>query len=354
MLLGSMRLVARPRPITARSVAGALVLTMLGMCAWAAAKPGQAPAGTKTKAPAPASTKAKASGSGSYYLPDSVVLARVNDRVIRVKDYIHAFFNTSPEFRPHADSLGRRKFLETMIQQEIIAKVARDAKRPETMEDRGVMKTYSTRAYSNVLYKREVLDSVRVTEADIDSIMAQMRRRLHLQRMRFGSRQTAERIRGDLIANRISWIRAMTLHTPIPGDTTTSGDLGWRYRGEVSPTLAPVVFALPVGGISPVIIEPPVYAIYRVAEEKPVQLNAPGIFRSSIITELTQGKTLILSEKLLHRLRSEIELKYDSANVQWASNRFPAKVQGAGTAQVLIDISVPEIAPKDTGRVLGT
>src|SRR5262245_7037719 len=171
-----------------------LLVAWSGIAAWAQ---GKAPA---TKVPSP-SPQAKAGHSAPAkkppisYVPDSTVLAKVNDKTIRAHDYVLAYFSSYPEYRPRPDSAGRVEFLETMIKKEVIARVARDAKRPLDVTDRGTLQTFTLRALSNVLYQRAVLDSVQVDEASVDSIYEQMKRRLHLQRIRFGSRTTAERIR---------------------------------------------------------------------------------------------------------------------------------------------------------------
>ena len=346
----------------ARRLAGAVLACGLLAWSWAAAgaedrarPPGATTARPGVKPPSPPASRGNVAPRAALeYLPDSTILARVNDRGIRVKDFVLAYFRTSPDHRPRPDSAGRAEFLETMVTKEVIARVARAAKRPEGYEDRGIMRAYSQRVLSNVLYQRSVLDSVRVSEADADSIAAQMRRQLRLDRMRFGSRQTAERVRADLVAKRMSWARAAALRVPIPGDNSASGDIGWRTRAEVPAAAAPLIFGLPVGGISPVLVEASVYALYRVVEEKPFLLSTPGVLRPSIIDELRQRQTTALSERLLAGLRAEIDMRYDTVNVLWASARFPTKVKGEGSSYVSIDLTVPVIPAADSGRVVAT
>ena len=89
-------------------------------------------------APAPPVYKLPSKPTQPVFVPlaDTVVLARVSDRTIRVDDYVDRFFNAYIEFRPTADSLGRVEFLQRLIDKEVIASVARAAKYQETFEER--------------------------------------------------------------------------------------------------------------------------------------------------------------------------------------------------------------------------
>src|SRR5437867_9199827 len=60
------------------------------------------------------------------YLDDTVVVARVNDKVIRVRDYLDRWFSDI-EFRPVPDSAGLAEFLRRLVDKEVIANVARSA-----------------------------------------------------------------------------------------------------------------------------------------------------------------------------------------------------------------------------------
>ena len=330
----------RPRWARSLAVGAASAAVALGVSAIAEA---QAPK------PAPRKTLAPTS-----YLPDSAVLARVDGRAIRVKDYVERYFNSYVEFRPSGDSTGRHKFLQTMIDKEIIAKVARAAKRPETFEERGVMKAHTQRVLGNILFKRAVSDSVRVSEDEVRAVYEQMKRELHLGRIGFGTRQTAERMRADLAAGRVSWARAWDLRVRLPGDTTRSYDIGWRKREATPPHVASVLFALPVGAVSPVIAEPPTYAVYQIREERPYQVREYSIYRDAIMQSVRGEKIGRQQETLLSTLRTGMGLKYDEFNIAWAAAQFPSKIHGSGTSNLVIDTTVPTFAPADTARVLAT
>src|SRR5436309_5035515 len=57
-------------------------------------------------------------------LHDSVVIARVDDRLIRVYDFRDRYFSSDAETRPAPDSVGRVEFLKTMVDKEVMGLTA--------------------------------------------------------------------------------------------------------------------------------------------------------------------------------------------------------------------------------------
>src|SRR5437899_767423 len=156
--------------MTLRSVAavGLLALAAAAVAAAPATQeraPSQAPEGADTAQRAvPTIPKFKRMYGSipdtGQFLPDSAVLARVNDRIIRVGEFIERYYNSYAEYRPSHDSTGRVLFLNNMVKKEILADMARKANRPESFEDRVIMRQHTVRVLSNVLFQRAVLDSV--------------------------------------------------------------------------------------------------------------------------------------------------------------------------------------------------
>src|SRR6185295_1872061 len=97
-------------------------------------------------------------------LPDTAVIARVQDRVITAKDFSEAWFDSDPQVRPQSDSLGRVEFLNSMVNKEILALVAKSVDRPLGFEDRTTLREHTNRVLTNVLYQRMVIDSIQITE----------------------------------------------------------------------------------------------------------------------------------------------------------------------------------------------
>jgi hypothetical protein len=287
------------------------------------------------------------------YVDDTVVVARVGDKVIRASDFVDRWFSDI-EYRPVPDSVGLAEFLKRLVDKEVIANVARSAKFEETFEDRATMRNSTRAALGNALFAHAVLESVQVSPAEAESVYNQMKRQLHLARIRFGSFETAERMRRDIVAGRLSWTSAWNLRLRIPGDASVTSDIGWQSRQSVPPDFARAIFSQPIGGIAGPLLEPPGYSLYQVKEERPLKLQDFRMYRSVIMDQIRQEKTAYYRERVAAGIRKSVGLRVDSTGAAFAASRFPKKLSGEGTSRVVMDITVPTFAPEDTGRVLAT
>jgi hypothetical protein len=289
------------------------------------------------------------------FLPDTAILARMNDRLVRARDFVEAYFSSYAEFRPRPDSAGRVQFLNTMVNKEVLAHVARRARAPETFEDRIVMAQHAQRVLSNVLFQRAVLDSVREPgEEEIRRVYAQFGHELRLQRILMRERRLAEAVRRDLAERRMTWRDAARRHSTSPADSAPDGDLGWLRRNALDPAIATAVFDLQPGQISRVLEDPAGYAIYRAVERRAVpQLSYPPM-RSMIRDELRGLEIGERGGRILAALAARAGMVHDSANIAWAASHFTPAVSMTGGAHPLIEIEagVPHFDPADTSRLL--
>ncbi len=289
------------------------------------------------------------------FLPDSVVLVRVNDRVIRVGEFVERFFNSWAEFRPRPDSAGRVEFLNTLVKKEVMAHVARQAGRPETFEDRIVMREHGQRVLSNVLFQRAVLDSIQEpTEEEIRKVYDQLGYELRLGQLLFPSRDLAERVRRDLRDRRITWADATMRYAPPATDTLARGDLGWLRTAALPLAIAGTVFDLKPGEISSVLPDLAGYSIYRAAERRNIPAITYQAMRFTLRNEIRNLRIDEQNERMLGGLRTKVGVVYDSATIAWAASRFSAPVSMSAGPRPIIEIEagVPSFPPEDTSRVL--
>ncbi len=291
----------------------------------------------------------------AQFLPDTTVLLRVDDRAVTARDFVETYFNSWAEYRPRADSAGRVQFLEQIVNKEVMGHVARRADRPLEFEDRVAMREHTERALSNVLYQRMVLDSVHVTDADLEALRQQYSCEKHLKHILFADQLTAERVRLDVMRKRINWKDAQRRYSKATDDVSQEGDMGWVARSKYEPAIARRVFDLEPGQISQPYEDANGVHIVLVAERRPAAthplVNAPRFLRNEIRTQQIAGR----AEIILARLREQAGLQYDRANIAWASSFFrPPSPMTDSSAVLTIDASLeaPHYAPEDTGRVL--
>lgn len=332
---------------------GLAVLCLLAVCTGAHGAP---PPTAATSAGSKIRSFINSVPDTGQFLPDTLLLASVNDRVIRVGEFIDRYFKSYAEFRPPSDSTGRVEFLNSMIKKEVIADVARRAKRTESFEDRTVMREHTERVLSNVLFQRAVMDSiVEPSEETIRKIYAQTGFELHLQVIVIPDLQQAERVRRDLVSRRITWRDAVRRFSAIRADSFPDGDLGWRRRDALDSRVATAVFDLAAGEITRPLQQYEGYAIYRALERRSIQLLSYQPIRTLIRDELRGLQIAERSERIFAYLRARAGMAHDSTNIAWAASHFKRAVTMSTGPHPMIDIDagVPQFDPADTSRVLG-
>ena len=288
------------------------------------------------------------------FLPDTVLLARVGDRSTRVSDYIDAYFRSYAEYRPRPDSAGRIEFLNSMINKDVLGLTALAINRPFGFEDRAVMREHTERVLSNVLYQRAVLDSVTIGDDEMRQLYEQYKYALRLRHIQFTLRDTAEKVRRDLIAGRIAWKNAVR-RSSTASDSDRDGEIGWRNRTGFDAFMAYPVFSLKPGGFSPVLQDAGGYQLIQVMERRPENPPSYEDLRSALRSELRSVKTDQRVEGVQALLRAEIGMVHDSTNIAWAASIFtPTRSSGRGEGGTTLEFNtaLPEFSPADTSRVL--
>ena len=288
------------------------------------------------------------------FIPDTTVLARVNDSAITVRDFIRSYFNAYAADRPGVDSLGRVEFLKALINKEVLGRTARKAGYVPTFEDRVVMREYTERVLSDVLYLRAVLDSVQVTDADIQRVYDQFRYELHLRHILFADRATADRVRLDLLRGRTSWKTAVKTYSRATKDGP-EGDAGWAIRVGMSYAQAEAICTLKPGEISPVIEDEDGPHLFQIIERRQVTPMSLATLRNTIAEQIRNDRAAKNEQKVFDLITSQIGFQLDTANVAWTARFFPnsRSTQREGhTLEMVFDVGLPSFSPADTSRVL--
>jgi hypothetical protein len=356
-----------------RPLAG-LGLLLLCSATWAQApapKPWQ-PGNTPSQPAAPAATQKPRFGKDGkplhYYdgipdtgqfLPDTTVLGRIDGRVFRVLEFRDRWFASYMLDRPKPDSAGRLEFLNSMVNREVLAALAREANRPFTFEDRSALRETRQRMLSNVVFARLVSDSAQVTREDVQHVYEQSRLRLHVRHIVADDPATAERARADVLGKRLTWAQAVKTYSNGRGDQGPDGDLGWLERTYFDPTPAMEVFDLADGQLSGVFPSADGWQFVQVLERRDGPQAAFDVLARGLALEVRQVKISRRVEQVRQQIRLRIGMAYDSTNITFASGLFAENdrqqqaAQAASKRQVIdLSGSLPEFQPADTARVL--
>ncbi len=290
------------------------------------------------------------------YLPDSAVVGRIDGRLFRIGEFRERWFASYFLDRPQKDSAGRHEFLESMVNKEVLAALAREVNRPLGFEDRTVLRETRQRLLSNATFARLVSDSARYTNEEVRRLYVLGDFRYHLQRIVTDGPATAERARADLLAKRLTWDEAVARYSVERGGPHPGGDLGWVARTELDPLNAPAVFTLPDGAVSPVFRDRSRWQVARIVERRPERQPGLEHLGKAVAQEVLAVKLSQRSEVVQDLIRARIGMAYDSTNIGWAAALFAETervVQGDDPTPVLdMGAAVPDFQPADTSRVL--
>ena len=288
------------------------------------------------------------------FLRDSVVLARFDQKHITVGDFRREFFAIFSGNRPDRDSLGRVSFLNALISKELLGPAARKVGYDIGYEGRVQMKEYTQRVLSNTLFRKAVVESSQVTEADIVRVHGQFKHSPHVRRIVFADLATAQRVRLDLLAGRVTWKDAFRKYSKL-GEAGTDGEFGWLSRASLDPGLAETVYALKPGGITPVMETAAGPQIMQCVEIREVSTPSLEGMRYAIKNELINLRVQVGAATLQQLMRDHMSFVPDTANLRFASRFFsPAMSMSheGGQAALEFNISLPVFSPGDTSRVL--
>ncbi|MEO5618816.1 MAG: peptidylprolyl isomerase [Candidatus Eisenbacteria bacterium] len=291
------------------------------------------------------------------FLPDSFVICRVGPRLTTVRDFVRLYFDSYIEDRPMADSAGRVTFLENIVSKDVLGQIALEVNRPFRFEDRVVMREHEQRTLSNALYRTAVLESLQVTDAEIEREYEIFKWEVLLRHIMFADQATAIRVRREIQRGRISWKQAYERYSLSKGkDKGPDGQLGWTVRGGADLYTARTIFTLGAGGMTEPLEETGGWNVVQVVEKKQGSPPSLDAVREFIRSQLTEAGVSMRARAVRDLVRKQISMKYDSTNIAWAASQFEA-VQTVtrgddGVPNITLNPNIPHFEPADTSRVL--
>jgi hypothetical protein len=293
--------------------------------------------------------------TAGVFLPDTTVLARVDDHVFTARDFVETYYNAYAPDRPGQDSLGRVDWLNSMVNKDVLGRVARAAAAPLTFEDRITLRAHTDRVLSNVLFLRAVLDSSAVKEPELVSVYRQFPVEHHVRRLYFADPNIADQVWRDLKAKKLTWEDAAK-HSLPQADAKPDGDIGWASRMNMTEEVAARLYALSPGAFTPVTEVSGGFYIYQSLARRRVEVPPYNSVRKWIYDRRRLVHIKERKDRLQDLVKREIDLHYDTTNVVFASRLFKATIQNqtdsTGAPNIRISTAVPVFRSVDTSRVV--
>lgn len=289
------------------------------------------------------------------FLPDSAVLAIVAGRPITAGRFRNDYYDVYAPIRPKSDSTGRAEFLNTLVDKIVLGEVVRPLPFKPGFEQRATLREYRERVLSNVLFQRAVLDSCNPSEQDIRAFYEKMKQEVRIQRIRLLSPSHAERVRGDLMAGRTTWRRAVAEHS-IEKLPDPDGDIGWANLYGLPEPLASMIADLKVNGITPPVRTTDGFFLFRRVGTRPFSPPSFDGIHKTLLIRLRNHMVQQRSDSLQRRLMVQRGMQVDTANVRFASSMYQPHVTSerkeSGVNAVSINVDMPHFEPADNERVL--
>ena len=291
------------------------------------------------------------------FLPDTFTICRVGPRRTRVFDYVANYFHAYAEYRPKPDSTGRVEFLNNLINKDLLGLVALEINRPLDFEDRAQLREAEQRALSNALYQSSVLDSLNVTQADLEQEYETFRYEVRLRHITVPDSTFANSLRLDLLRGKITWSQAYGRYSLTKNkDAGADGDIGWKQRISFSLQDARKIFGLGPGGISPPIEDVNGWNLVQVTDKRAATPPSLEAMRGMLTDQLNSERLDQRTQAIRGMLRQEVGMSYDTTAIRWTASHFgpsqSVSQEEHGATQIEFNTSVPDFTPEDTSKVL--
>jgi hypothetical protein len=244
--------------------------------------------------------------------------------------------------------------MKSLVNREVMALVAHEVNRPLGFEDRAVLREYSQRALSNALLQRAVLDSVVVTEEELQKMYEQTGYEQRFRQIVFKDMPTALKVREDLAKARIGWANAFPRYNQTKG-AAELGDLGFIARDKLDIGIRYELYALKPGEYSRPFEDPEGIHVVQVTERRKVAKLAMNATRPLLDRQVRDLKIAARSTHLQDELRRRFGVTYDTVNVNYVAVRFTPSVEmqrNGPLSGINFSGRIPSFEPADTGRVL--
>lgn len=241
---------------------------------------------------------------------DEMVVAKINDRVITLQRFENSYKNVDVKFLPQKGGFeGRKEFLETMINKEVMAAKADELgydKDPVVVEG---MEMYKKLGLQAAFLKFRVADKVKVTEEDIKGIYEKDGATLSVKQILLDTMEEAQEVY-QLLKNGGDFDTICKQYSKSP-DAEVGGKVLTVSYGGFAPEFQREIFALPVGGVCSPIETPYGYFVVKVLKKEKKANPRPLEEERARLEKLARSyKEMEMTNQLSEQFRQK-------AGVQW-------------------------------------
>ena len=242
---------------------------------------------------------------------DQKVLARVSNDVITLKEFNEKIEKLPKQYQEIARS-QKRKFLDDIINEELLYKEALKAKVDKDPETQEVIEAAKRKIFISRILKNRIEDRVSVSEENIRKYYDE-----HSEEFMLPERWRASHILVDTQAEAEEVMERIKqgadfseLARNMSKDATSKqdGDVGYFSKGQLIPEFEKACFELEVGEVSDVVKTQFGYHVIKLTDKKSPEVQDFSNVKSIINKEMEREQKKELFEKMMADLKNEAKI----------------------------------------------
>lgn len=279
------------------------------------------------------------------------VLARVGPKAITLARFME-YHRTPPTLQRSVDEeyeiMSQR--LDDLIRYTLIELGGKDDGLDRTEAFRKARENHEKDLLNRLYKQRQILEQIRVSEAEIDTFLARSAVQRHIQHIVVTSQEKADRVLSRLEAG-AEWGPLAQAESEDPRRMMHQGDLGWMSWGEGNfayyEDLQPIVYRLPVGNWEGPIRSGNEFHFIKVLEERERTMGPPEQERAAARSRLVSLRQTDMEQELVNRIWSEQGYRVNEDQFRWLVDRIVTSFQNDPRNN-----PVPVLSRADSRRVV--
>jgi parvulin-like peptidyl-prolyl isomerase len=256
---------------------------------------------------------------------EDLKLAEVKDRVITIKDFESAYARVRKEFLPkETGEEGNRKFLDTMIDRDVMAVKADELGYDKDPSIGQGMEAFR-RMTMQVAYLRKEVGEIKVSDADVERYYDLIGTTVTFKRILLDREEQAQEAYQALKDGQ-DFTSAISQYSKAD-DAKDGGTVITAPFGQLLPELEGPVFALPVGGFTEPIFTPQGWVILQVINIDKASKKGPGTLEDAkerIRTQIYNQREALGINRVTEALREKYGVTWNYDSLEIVFNTLPA------------------------------
>ena len=263
-------------------------------------------------------------------------VAHINGQPITQSYFEQRLEKMDRRFLPDTlDMAGRRKFLDFIINKELMAQKAEELKYGEDPRVVNAMQTYGDNLAGNQAIEEICKGKLDVTDKDIDEFFAKKHNKILAKHVLLKTRRQAEEVRKqglagtdfDTLVTRFSVVPRQDANTSEPLPVLQRATFGEVQYGEAIPTVEDAVFGTPIGELSQPVETGYGWHIFKPLSTSTVSLTPPDADgRDRLMKQIQMRRKRVLTEAYWNEIAKAHGFEIEDEPVALIYDKLPKDV----------------------------